>query len=112
MWVIVVAPTLLPLWVNFSMLLLTFTEKNAKMFQGQMFRVSDNMEKYPRGRRGSPAKGVGVSKAREGSNPSFSATIRPKTVAVQRFWRVLDSLAKAPDNNCCRVFTYVAIKIF
>ena len=32
------------------------------------------MEKYPRGRRGSPAKGVGCDKCREGSNPSFSAT--------------------------------------
>ena len=31
------------------------------------------MQKYPRGRRGSPAKGVGVYKAREGSNPSFCA---------------------------------------
>ena len=31
-------------------------------------------EKYPRGRRGSPAKGVGRLKRREGSNPSFSAT--------------------------------------
>ena len=30
-------------------------------------------EWYPRGRRGSPAKGVGVQKAREGSNPSHSA---------------------------------------
>ena len=32
-----------------------------------------NMEKYPRGRRGSPAKGVGWDNCREGSNPSFSA---------------------------------------
>ena len=32
-----------------------------------------NMEKYPRGRRGSPAKGVGWVDCREGSNPSFSA---------------------------------------
>ncbi len=31
------------------------------------------MEKYPRGRRGSPAKGVGRGNCREGSNPSFSA---------------------------------------
>ena len=35
------------------------------------------MQKYPRGRRGSPAKGVGVYKAREGSNPSFCAMIYP-----------------------------------
>ena len=32
-----------------------------------------NLEKYPRGRRGSPAKGVGRVERREGSNPSFSA---------------------------------------
>ena len=31
------------------------------------------MEKYPRGRRGSPAKGVVRDKRSEGSNPSFSA---------------------------------------
>ena len=31
-------------------------------------------EWYPRGRRGSPAKGVGGQKPREGSNPSHSAT--------------------------------------
>ena len=37
------------------------------------------VQKYPRGRRGSPAKGVGVYKAREGSNPSFCAKKR-KTV--------------------------------
>ena len=34
-----------------------------------------DVEKYPRGRRGSPAKGVGWDNCREGSNPSFSATI-------------------------------------
>ena len=32
-----------------------------------------NTEKYPRGRRGSPAKGVVCDKRSEGSNPSFSA---------------------------------------
>ena len=31
------------------------------------------MEKYPRGRRGSPAKGVVCDERSEGSNPSFSA---------------------------------------
>ena len=31
------------------------------------------MQKYPSGRRGSPAKGVGGQKPREGSNPSFCA---------------------------------------
>ena len=32
-----------------------------------------SVEKYPRGRRGSPAKGVGCDKRRPGSNPGFSA---------------------------------------
>ena len=32
-----------------------------------------NTRKYPSGRRGSPAKGVGRQKRREGSNPSFRA---------------------------------------
>ena len=31
------------------------------------------LRKYPSGRRGSPAKGVGGQKPREGSNPSFRA---------------------------------------
>ena len=34
------------------------------------------MEKYPRGRRGSPAKGVVRDERSEGSNPSFSAKSR------------------------------------
>ena len=35
--------------------------------------ITFGMEKYPRGRRGSPAKGVGCDKRRPGSNPGFSA---------------------------------------
>ena len=42
-----------------------------------------NLEKYPSGRRGSPAKGVGRVERREGSNPSFSA--KKKTLEPQRF---------------------------
>ena len=34
------------------------------------------LRKYPSGRRGSPAKGVGRQKRREGSNPSFRAKPR------------------------------------
>ena len=34
------------------------------------------LEKYPRGRRGSPAKGVVCDKRSPGSNPGFSAEIR------------------------------------
>ena len=45
------------------------------------FSLSDislfDSEWYPRGQRGSPAKGVGVQKAREGSNPSHSASETP-----------------------------------
>ena len=37
-----------------------------------LYHLSD-LQKYPRGRRGSPAKGVGCVKRREGSNPSFCA---------------------------------------
>ena len=39
------------------------------------FRIKNNeySEKYPRGRMGSPAKGVVCDKRSEGSNPSFSA---------------------------------------
>ena len=42
------------------------------IFYGEFHSVSV-MQKYPRGRRGSPAKGVGCGKRREGSNPSFCA---------------------------------------
>ena len=37
------------------------------------FQLLLALQKYPRGRRGSPAKGVGCVKRREGSNPSFCA---------------------------------------
>ena len=37
------------------------------------------MRKYPRGRRGSPAKGVAGLKPGEGSNPSFRATTSSRT---------------------------------
>ena len=46
-------------------------------FESLSLRQLNIMEKYPRGRRGSPAKGVGWDNCREGSNPSFSA--RKKT---------------------------------
>ena len=44
-----------------------------------------NMEKYPRGRRGSPAKGVGWDNCREGSNPSFSAIFATHPAAFHWF---------------------------
>ena len=40
-----------------------------------LYFINSDLEKYPRGRRGSPAKGVGRVERREGSNPSFSAKI-------------------------------------
>ena len=39
----------------------------------RQLNFSIDLRKYPRGRRGSPAKGVGCGKRREGSNPSFCA---------------------------------------
>ena len=53
-------------------------------FESLSLRQNRLMEKYPRGRRGSPAKGVGWDNCREGSNPSFSATIRLKTIVFRR----------------------------
>ena len=43
------------------------------------------LQKYPSGRRGSPAKGVGGQKPREGSNPSFCAKKRRFLKAVAFF---------------------------
>ena len=48
------------------------------------------LEKYPRGRRGSPAKGVVCDKRSPGSNPGFSAEIR----------RDIDGFLFCPQ--CCR----------
>ena len=51
-------------------------------FHGHDISVDDDkpdLEKYPSGRRGSPAKGVGRVERREGSNPSFSAKLKPLT---------------------------------
>ena len=38
--------------------------------------ISSAVEKYPSGRRGSPAKGVGWDNRRPGSNPGFSVLAR------------------------------------
>ena len=42
-----------------------------------------HMEKYPRGRRGSPAKGVVCDKCSESSNLSFSAMKQLKNIATK-----------------------------
>ena len=46
------------------------------------FQKHPGLEKYPSGRRGSPAKGVDRDNRCEGSNPSFSAL---KALAHKRF---------------------------
>ena len=57
------------------------------------------MEKYPRGRRGSPAKGVGCDKRRPGSNPGFSAK-PPKRAVFCCPWECtsLTRRVKLPPN--------------
>ena len=54
----------------------------------RQLNFSIDLRKYPRGRRGSPAKGVGRVERREGSNPSFSA--KRKTVEFQGFPLILN----------------------
>ena len=49
-----------------------FESLSLRHFYGELHSISV-VQKYPRGRRGSPAKGVGCGKRREGSNPSFCA---------------------------------------
>ena len=50
----------------------TLSNAHPKPFKWRIEK--EKLEKYPSGRRGSPAKGVGRQKRREGSNPSFSAS--------------------------------------
>ena len=40
------------------------------------------MQKYPRGSRGSPAKGVVLDNGSAGSNPAFCATIKDGRLSV------------------------------
>ena len=53
-------------------------------FESHSLRQKLNMRKYPSGRRGSPAKGVGRQKRREGSNPSFRAILTKRYRCVWR----------------------------
>ena len=55
-------------------------------------------EKYPRGSRGSPAKGVVRVKRSEGSNPSFSATWMP---AFLNGRDSNESVKKTAVDSCC-----------
>ena len=61
----------------------TVNPKNGKLLRHsarQLNIVTDfDLEKYPRGRRGSPAKGVGRDDRRGGSNPPFSAKRKNRT---------------------------------
>ena len=53
----------------------------------RQLHIISYLRKYPSGRRGSPAKGVGRQKRREGSNPSFRAKSRNRgTTTVPRFF--------------------------
>ncbi len=63
-----------------------FLEKlQSNYFEARCTKYSSSfgMEKYPRGRRGSPAKGVGRDERREGSNPSFSAKSSLELVTIR-----------------------------
>ena len=56
---------------------------------------SFGMEKYPRGRRGSPAKGVVRDERSEGSNPSFSAKQKPCNRNGYRVFHVFSAYQSA-----------------
>ena len=51
--------------------------------------VSFDLRKYPRGRRGSPAKGVVGDEPSEGSNPSFSASSPQASCRLRRAFSFL-----------------------
>ena len=53
--------------------------------------INSDLEKYPSGRRGSPAKGVGRVERREGSNPSFSAKKSLDLQWIKAFFLFVDS---------------------
>ncbi len=59
-------------WLK-ALVLKTSDAERHRGFESLSLRQPSSLEKYPRGRRGSPAKGVGWDNCREGSNPSFSA---------------------------------------
>ena len=67
-----------------------------------------NTRKYPSGRRGSPAKGVGRQKRREGSNPSHSATEEPPiggfSVSGEMSERFKEPVLKTGDGATHRGF--------
>jgi hypothetical protein len=54
---------------------LTTTVRYAKIFRLTENLYPFGLQKYPRGRRGSPAKGVGCDEHRESSNLSFCASV-------------------------------------
>ena len=68
--------------------------------------MSFGMQKYPSGRRGSPAKGVGRVERREGSNPSFSAkkkSLEPQwfkafSFVFQGFFRISGRYGRTREN--------------
>ena len=59
------------------------------------------LQKYPRGRRGSPAKGVDVYKACEGSNPSFCANKNPTFVYRTNVGFLLTKCSACAERKVC-----------
>ena len=64
--------------------------------RASILEMEFGLEKYPSGRMGSPAKGVGCDKRREGSNPSFSAKNKTPIIGVLflylHIWRVTEAV--------------------
>ena len=66
------------------------------------------MEKYPRGRRGSPAKGVVLDKGSPGSNPGFSAKISGQIVnSLSAFTILLNELITQIHNSTFATLAYL-----
>ena len=74
-------------WLK-ALVLKTSDVERHRGFESLSLRQEINMEKYPRGRRGSPAKGVGWVNWREGSNPSFSAMEGPENSAFSGLFSI------------------------
>ena len=62
-------------WLK-ALVLKTSDVERHRGFESLSLRHHSAVEKYPSGRRGSPAKGVGWDNRRPGSNPGFSASSR------------------------------------
>ena len=64
--------------------------------------INSDLEKYPSGRRGSPAKGVGRVERREGSNPSFSAKRKALIFNGSRLFPLcVNGFSVLQNKHCC-----------